>query len=121
MKKVLSLAFILATSTLLIASDDAESLADKKCGSCHLGGKLSIEKVKNIKAPPYWGMAKMVREKFDNEDDRINFIIDYTLNPSEEKMIFPKETKDRFGLMPSQKGNVTEDEIRQIAEYFLNK
>ena len=119
MKKIISLALILAVSCLLNASENIEDLANQKCGSCHLGGTLSLEKVKNIKAPPYWGMARVVNDKFDNNADRINFIVDYTLNPSEDKMIFPKATKDRFGLMPSQKGNVTEDEIKQIAKYFL--
>ena len=119
MKKKLSLALILTMSSLLLASSNGESLAEEKCGSCHLGGVLSAKKVKNIKAPPYWGMARVVSNAYDNNTDRINFIVDYTLNPSEDKMLFPKATKDRFGLMPSQKGNVTEDEIREIAKYFL--
>jgi len=119
MKKILSLALILLTSSLFSASIDVKSLADEKCGKCHLGGILSADKVRNMKAPPYWGMARVVNDTFNNKTDKINFIVDYTLNPSEDKMIFPKATKDRFGLMPSQKGNVTEDEIREIAEYFL--
>ena len=119
MKKIISLALVLATSTLLSASDDIEMLVDKKCGMCHLSGTLTKEKVKNIKAPPYWGMSRKVREAFDTQEERVNFIVDYTLNPSEDKMLFPPATKKRFGLMPSQKGKVTEEEIRRIAEHFL--
>ena len=34
-------------------------------------------------------------------------------------MLFPVETKKLFGVMPSQEGKVTEDEIKLIAEYIL--
>ncbi len=121
MRKLLVLPLIIAASSLLQASEDIESLAESKCGKCHLMGAVTKEKINNIQAPPYWGMAKKVKAAYDNESDRIDFIVDYSLNPSEEKMLFPKETKDRFGVMPSLKGKATEDEIRKIAKYFLNK
>jgi len=121
MKNLLALPLIIMISVFLNASEDIETLAEKKCGSCHLMGAVTKEKINNIKAPPYWGMAKKVRSAFDNETDRINFIVEYTINPKEDKMLFPAETKKRFGLMPSQKGKVTEDEIRKIAKFFLDK
>ena len=105
----------------LHATSDVEALAEKKCGKCHLMGSITKEKIENIKAPPYWGMSKKVKNKFPKRADQINFIIDYSLNPSEEKMLFPKETRERFGKMPSLKGKATADEIRQISEYFLDK
>lgn len=121
MKKLLSLSLILATSGLLFASDGAEELANEKCGSCHLMGAISKEKLDRMVAPPYWSISKKVKQASDNKEAAIKFIVDYTINPSEEKMLFPKETKEKFGLMPSQKGNVTEDEIAKIAEYILEK
>ena len=121
MKNLLVLPLIIAASILLQASEDIEALAESKCGKCHLMGAVTKEKIKNIKAPPYWGMAKKVKLAFANEEDRINFIVDYSLNPAEDKMLFPIETKERFGVMPSVKGKATEDEIKKIAKYFLNK
>ncbi|OHE11150.1 MAG: cytochrome C [Sulfurimonas sp. RIFOXYD12_FULL_36_11] len=119
MKKILSLSLLAASFTLLSAATEAEELAVKKCGECHLMGVVSAEKLKNMKAPPYWAIAKKAREAYDKKEDKINYIVDYTLNPSEEKMLFPKDTVKLFGVMPSQKGKVSEDEIRVISEYIL--
>jgi len=100
---------------------DAEALAEEKCGKCHLMGAITKEKIRDIEAPPYWGMSRKVKNRFSKRSDQIAFIVDYSLNPSEEKMLFPKETRERFGTMPSLKGKATADEIKQIAEYFLDR
>jgi len=121
MKKLLVLPLVIATSVLLQASDNIESLAENKCGACHLVGKITKEKLNRMAAPPSWALAKKVKTAYPNRLEGINFIVDYTLNPSEDKMLFPKETKERFGLMPSQKGALTDKELRAIAEYILGK
>ncbi len=119
MKKILCLSLLVASFTLLSASTEAEELAVKKCGECHLMGVVSAEKLKNMKAPPYWAIAKKAREAYDKKEDKINYIVDYALNPSEDKMLFPKDTVRLFGVMPSQIGKVSEEEIRIISEYIL--
>ena len=119
MKKLLTASLIFATSTLLLASPTAEDLAVKHCGECHLMGKISKDKLNKMKAPPYWALAKMARLKYDKREDMVKYIVDYALNPAEEKMLFPHETRDRFGVMPSQKGKVTEVQIKEISEYIL--
>lgn len=121
MKKLLSLLLILTTSNLLLASESAEELANKKCGNCHLMGEITKEKLDNMKAPPYWAIAKKAKEKYENDEDKVKYIVDYALNPSEDKMLFPKQTKEKFGVMPSQKEKVTEDEIKLISAYILEK
>ncbi|WP_415398173.1 c-type cytochrome [Sulfurimonas sp. CS5] len=60
-------------ASILVQASGIESLAENKCGSCHLIGKIT------------------------------------------------KETKERFGVMPSQKGALSDDELRAIAEYILDK
>ena len=120
MKNLLVLPLIIAASILIQASDDIESLAEMKCGSCHLIGKITKEKLNTMAAPPSWALAKKVKTAYPNRLDGIDFIINYTLNPTEDKMLFPKETKERFGLMPSQKGALTDAELKAIAEYILD-
>lgn len=119
MKKIISLSLSIAYFTMLCASNEAEDLAVKKCGECHLMGVTSAEKIKNMKAPPYWAIAKKAREAFEKKEDRVKYIVDYTINPSEDKMLFPKETVKLFGVMPSQKDKVSEEEIKLISEYIL--
>ncbi|MDA3907854.1 MAG: cytochrome c [Sulfurimonas sp.] len=121
MRNLLVLPLIIAASLFVQASDVIESLAEKKCGTCHLMGKVTKEKLNKMAAPPYWALAKKVKVAYPNRLDGIDFIINYTLNPSEDKMLFPKETKERFGVMPSQKDALTEDELRAIATYILDK
>lgn len=121
MKKLLFSSLIIVASGGLFASEDAEELANKKCGSCHLMGAITKEKLDNMKAPPYWAIAKKARERYQTEEEKVKYIIDYAIAPSEDKMLFPKETKERFGVMPSLKDKVTEDEIRTISTYILEK
>jgi len=120
MKKLL-LATILVASSVFAQSSDIETLAVEKCGSCHLIGAITKDKLNNMSAPPSWALAKKVKLAYPNRMDAINFIIEYTLNPSKEKMLFPKETRERFGVMPSQKDLVTDAELKAIAEYILDK
>nr|WP_321265973.1 c-type cytochrome [uncultured Sulfurimonas sp.] len=120
MRNLLALPLIISLSLMLQASD-IESLAENKCGTCHLIGKITKEKLNNMSAPPSWALAKKVKLAYPNRLDGIDFIINYTLNPSEDKMLFPKKAIERFGLMPSQRGNVTDDELRAIAEFILDK
>lgn len=121
MKRTLILFLCLTSSSVLLASTEAEKLAVKKCTPCHIMGTMSKEKIKKMSAPPYWAIAKKAGEKYSNRADMIKYIVDFTLNPATEKMLFPKATIDKFGLMPSQKGIVTEDEAKQIAEYILGE
>ena len=121
MKKLSVLPLIIVVSMLVQASEDIESLAEAKCGACHLIGKITKEKLNKMAAPPSWALAKKVKVAYPNRLDGINFIKEYTLSPSEDKMLFPKETKERFGLMPSQKGALSDTELQAIAEYILDK
>lgn len=120
MRNLLVIPFIMIASIHVQASG-IESLAENKCGGCHLIGKITKEKLNKMSAPPWWALAKKVKVAYANRLDGINFIVNYTLNPSEDKMLFPKETKERFGMMPSQKGALSDDELRAIAEYILDK
>lgn len=122
MKKIIiSVVTLLALSSLVQANQKMEELVDNKCGICHLSGKLSKEKLQRMAAPPMWGVAKKIKTNLPNKQDGIAFLIDFTMNPSKEKMMFPQETIDKFGHMPSQKGNLTDAELKAIAEYILSK
>lgn len=80
----------------------------------------SSTKVKQdkISAPPMWGIVRTLEDHFATKEEQINFILDYAMNPSEEKMVFAKAAKERFGLMPSMKDELSDDELKTIAEYL---
>lgn len=121
MKIFLGLFALWSASVMVLASESAEDLAVRKCGNCHLMGTITKEKVDNMKAPPYWAIARKLREAELSRDDKIKFMVEFAFNPKREKMMFPIETFNRFGLMPSMSGKVTKEEIEQISTYILGE
>lgn len=119
MKKLVSVCLVFIASTMLSATVNIEELAVEKCGGCHIMGVVSKEKIKNMKAPPYWAIAKKMRETFEKKEQMLKYMVDFTYEPAAQKMLFPQDSLKLFGLMPSQKGKVTEAEIAQILEYVL--
>jgi len=119
MKKISILIALLLSMSIQLEAQTPESLAEMKCGACHLIGKITKEKLKNMKAPPYWALAKKIKASYPTREEGVRFLVDYTLNPSQEKMLFPKETKEKFGIMPSQKGLVSEAELQIISTYIF--
>jgi cytochrome c len=50
----------------------------------------------------------------------VAFVKDYVIEPSRDKSFCDKESLDSYGVMPSQKGNVTQDELEAIASYMYD-
>ncbi|WP_232087471.1 c-type cytochrome [Sulfurovum indicum] len=59
-----------------------------------------------------------IKDLKDKEDKFIPFIQDYVLYPSKEKSYCDEESLKSYGVMPSQKGNVSSEELKVIAEYM---
>jgi hypothetical protein len=66
------------------------------------------------------GVMRHVKIEYPNKKEAINFIVDYTLNPTKEKAICVNKKIEKFGLMPSQKKSVTKEELSLIAEYIYD-
>lgn len=121
MKEIILACLFGAMLSPLFASGDVEELAVRKCGNCHLMGAISKEKIEAMKAPPYWAIARKLKDAELSRENKIKFMVDFAFNPTREKMMFPIETFNRFGLMPSMSGKVTKEEIEQIATYILGE
>jgi len=103
---------------------DGKVLLETKCASCHnldMPPTLSKDEV----APPMMAVAFHVRSFVEptNESQRISkaieFVVDYVENPSLEKSFCDRESLQHYGLMPSQKENVTTGELKAIASYMF--
>lgn len=121
MKILSSLLLISVAASSLFAQGSSKDLAIQKCGECHIMGSPTKENIQTMKAPPHWSIAKKLRENFATKELMMNHIVEYTFNPSQAKMLYPKETIKRFGLMPSQKEKVTHEEAKQIALYIVGE
>ena len=127
-KNSLFLALILLSGcneTQTKVSYDGAKLLEQKCASCH-NIDLPPKTYQNEKAPPMMAVAFHVANfvKPSDESQRVSkaveFVKDYVINPSREKAFCDKESLESYGVMPSQKGNVNEDELDAIAKYMFS-
>jgi cytochrome c len=78
------------------------------------------------KAPPMMAVVFHLKDfmKITVDDEKfskfIPFVQDYVINPSRDKSYCDKESLKTYGVMPSQKGNVTKDELEAIASYMYD-
>ena len=119
MLKQLSLILLLGTSSLM-ASESAQVLFEKRCNICHMTTMPTDAEFKTLVAPAIMGVMRHIKMEFGNKKEAVDFIVDYTLNPSKDKAICMPRKLKKFGLMPSQKENVTKEELRAIAEYIYD-
>ena len=119
MKRLIIATLLVGVS--LSAEDRGAELVDQKCTPCHLFSSSSAKLTDGkMGGPPMWGIMKKIRNKYDTSDDRIAFIRDYALQPTEQKMLFPAATREYFGVMPSMRDKVSDEEMQLIAEYLEN-
>ncbi len=103
---------------------NGKKLLQTKCASCHDINMPPIVSDDEL-APPMMAVSFHVSNfmKPSDESQRtsqaIAFVVDYVQNPSLEKSFCDKESLERYGLMPSQKENLTTDDATAIAEYIF--
>jgi len=110
---------LIALLTSLAYSDEAaKELFKTKCASCHQTTRP--DDISTLVAPPIMGVMKHVKMEYSNRDEAVAFMVDYVINPTREKAVCIPRSIKRFGLMPSQKGNVTKEELRKIVSYLYD-
>jgi len=115
MKKILFLAC--ATTSLMFASN-AQQLVKENCTACHMMTKPTQEQKASMKAPPMMGVMFHLKETIKDEQKAKDFIVNYVQNPTKEKAICMPRKIERFGLMPSMKGVLTEAQLKEVARYL---
>ena len=114
---------LLATTLLLsvtaaATAQNAETLFDNKCTACHV--KTRPSDISSLVAPPIMGVMRHVKMKYPTKDAAVAFMVDYVLEPSKAKAVCMPQKIQRFGLMPSQKGNVTKAELEAITAWLYD-
>jgi cytochrome c len=123
----------LCTLTLLLLSGCSETknlshlngkmLLEQKCMNCH-NLDMPAKTAPDEPAPPMMAVAFHIKSNMQNahiSDAKINyveFIKTYVMQPSLETSFCDKESLQKYGLMPSQKGNLSLDELEAIALYM---
>ncbi|ADN09933.1 c-type cytochrome [Sulfurimonas autotrophica] len=103
---------------------DGKKLLEEKCSACH-NLDLPPKTFTDEKAPPMMAVAFHIKDfiKAGSESDKIpkaiDFVKDYVVNPNASKSFCDKKSLESYGVMPSQKANVTQNELEAIAEYMF--
>jgi len=108
------------TSTLSASSDNAEALFDAKCGICHSKTMPTQAQMNSMVAPALFGVMNHLKMAYPNKEDAVKFMVDYVQYPSKDKAICLKSKIAQFGIMPSQKGLISEDELEDVAEWMFD-
>ena len=71
-----------------------------------------------VVAPPAKGVMFHMVEEIGSNEDILNHIESFVMNPTKEKAIC--RSMRRFGLMPSQKENITKEELNTVAKWMVD-
>jgi len=121
MKNIILCAVIGMFSTTAFAasdSEEAEKSFDAKCAICH--SKTRPADTSRVHAPALPGVMRHVKMHYPDKKSAVEFMVDYVLNPSKEKAICMPQKIKRFGLMPSQKGAVSKEELKKITAWMYD-
>ncbi len=103
---------------------DGKVLLEAKCASCH-NLEMPPQTSPDEPAPPMMAVAFHVYDFIEagtpaeKTPASIAFVKDYVINPAVDKSFCDKKSLEDYGLMPSQKGKVTADELEAIAIYMF--
>jgi len=132
--KKLWLIVLMGAVSLMAAEQkiDGEKVFEKVCASCHvkLITKEETKKVfKTLKAPPMVEVSSQLKKNIkivDDIDDEIHravviaFIKDYVVYPHMDKAMCEAMALERFDLMPSLKGKLSEEELNAVAAWVYD-
>jgi mono/diheme cytochrome c family protein len=115
MKKLI----VVITMSMALFGATGKELFEQKCTSCHsITPPTTHEEIKKFVAPPIGNVLFHLDKEFQSANEIKNHIINFTMNPTKEKAIC--RSVKRFGLMPSQKDNVNEQQLDKIAEFLVS-
>ena len=111
---------LLLLSALLPAEDGAQLLKEK-CAACHMLKTPQFFELQKLNAPAMDAVVFHVKLAKQKPEEQKAFIVDYVLNPDISKSVCESNKVAKFGMMPSQKGKVSLEELEKIAAYMLKE
>jgi hypothetical protein len=128
----MKLLWILAMAGYTLWGADGYVVYQKQCMKCHVEMMEKQEVMKHLsslKAPPMVEVSNRLKENIiiaddDNDVKRrviIAFIKDYIENPSVQYSMCHPMAIEKFGIMPSLKGKLSEKERQAVAEWVYDR
>jgi mono/diheme cytochrome c family protein len=116
---------LVAVGSLYAQDRSGHELFNQYCAKCHAdviemeeeGGEI-IYITKD--APYVQNVVKKLKSKTKSKDEFINYIKDYIQEPNKRKSLYGKRAIKKFGIMPSLKGIMSDEEITKLATYLYD-
>ncbi len=108
----------LALISFSLFASSGEDLFDSKCAMCHV--KTPPKDKSTVVAPALFGVMRHVKMSYPTKSEAIVFMNDYVMNPSKDKSICMPSKIEKFGIMPSQKGNLSKEELDIITSWIYD-
>lgn len=118
MKLKTNIFLLLSLLNIANATPTGEALVKSKCTMCHLPTTPTPKQMQTLKAPPFDAVLFHAKDALKKEGEVKKHIVEFTLNPNVAKSVCESNKVAKFGLMPSQKGAVTKEELEKIANYL---
>ena len=112
----LSIGILISFNTVVLASDKGEELFTQKCAVCHVMQR--VQSKADMVAPPAKGLMFHMSEDIGSDEKILAHIKSFTINPTKDKAIC--RSVRRFGLMPSQRENITDEELDIVAHWMVD-
>ena len=116
MKKTLLL--LSFTTTMMFANNGAE-LTKTNCASCHTLTTPTPAMIPTMKAPAMDAVMLHINLVMSDKKEIKAFIMDYAINPKASKSVCESNKVQKFGVMPSLKGKVSEKDLSIIADHMM--
>ncbi len=120
MKIITSTLLTIALANTLFASNGA-ALLKKNCATCHMLETPSPDIIPTLKAPAMEAVVFHIKLAIKDKVAMKDFIIDYVKNPQASKSVCESNKVEKFGVMPSLKGKISDKELHTVATYILEK
>jgi mono/diheme cytochrome c family protein len=115
---ILGLSILSAVLFSAQADEGGAALFEEKCATCHT--KVRPNDTSSLIAPPIKGVMRHLKMQYTCKEDAVAFIRSYVMQPDPSRAVCLPEKIKRFGLMPSQKDTVDEEELTQIASWLYD-
>lgn len=104
----------------MLSANTAADLTHKHCGSCHMLEKPQAHMIPTLTSPPMDSVIYHLGLVKENRNDKIKFIMDYAINPEAKKSVCESNKVQHYGVMPSLKGMITNEELLKISNYLID-
>jgi len=129
MQKILLLTLLLSS---LLFSDKGYEVYKKNCMVCHaemMSAEYALSHIDTLVAPPMVEVSARLKDNIKTTDDEkdvnrylfILFVKDYIINPNLDNSMCNTGAIEKFGVMPSLKGKISDEERQAVAEWLYER